>query len=285
MHEIAELYPFKSHFLPVQNDLKMHYIEEGTGEKTLLMVHGNPTWSFYYRNLVRDLSSDYRCIAIDHLGCGLSDRDEETFNLEKRIQHLEKFIKEKDLRNITLIAHDWGGAIGMGVLVRNQERFDKIVLMNTAAFNSTEIPKRIALCKVPVLGRFLNRGLNGFALAASVMASKKGLSSKVKSGYLMPYRKYSERKAIDDFVHDIPLSPNHKTYQTLEGIETELAKLKLPTLLMWGDLDFCFHPGFKKRFIDFLPHAQVVSFEKAGHYVLEDEYDSCLDQLKRFLKY
>lgn len=284
MHGLEELYPFQSNYIPVDNDLKMHYVEEGKGNETLLMVHGNPTWSFHYRNLVQDLKSEYRCLAIDHLGCGLSDRDEQTFDLEKRIEHLVHFIKVKNLKNITLIAHDWGGAIGMGALLEIPDRFEKIVLMNTAAFNSTDIPLRIALCKVPLLGSFLNRNLNGFALAATLMASKKGLSKKVKEGYLMPYKKYSNRKAIDDFVQDIPLNKKHPTYKILGKIEERLSNLKHPTLLLWGEKDFCFHTGFKNRFMAFFPHAEVVSFKKAGHYVLEDEYGDCLKHIKRFLK-
>ena len=127
------LYPFESHELWLDS-LRYHYLDEGSGEP-LLMVHGNPTWSFYWRNLILALRDDYRTIAPDHIGCGLSDKPENyCYTLAQHIDNLVQLIRELDLTNITLLAHDWGGSIGLGAALELPERFSRIVLFNTAAF-------------------------------------------------------------------------------------------------------------------------------------------------------
>jgi len=280
------IYPFESHFVDIF-DYEMHYIDEGEslGQKpTILMVHGNPTWSFYYRDLVKQLSSQYRCIAIDHIGCGLSQRSDHFLRLNDRIAHLVEFIEKLSLENVHLVAHDWGGAIGMGTVLKKPDVFSSVTLLNTGAFTSDDIPKRIAICKVPFIGSVLNRGFNGFLKAANMIASKKGLSNLVKKGYLLPYLKYEDRKAIDDFVHDIPMNEDHPSYQTLMEIELGLENVKIPTQLLWGAKDFCFHIGFHKRFLEVWPNSKSKVFNKAGHYVLEDNFEQCLDEIREFIQ-
>ncbi|MFG0240577.1 MAG: alpha/beta fold hydrolase, partial [Gimesia chilikensis] len=128
--QIQEEYPFASHWLKIDGH-QYHYLDEGQGEP-LLMVHGNPTWSFAWRRLVKQLSGSYRVIAVDHMGCGLSDKPQDySYTLGTHIANLKTLITELDLKNITLFAHDWGGAIGMGTAVDLPERFGKFVLMNT----------------------------------------------------------------------------------------------------------------------------------------------------------
>ena len=183
-------YPFPSKFFDLDG-VRMHYIDEGQGE-TLLCVHGNPTWSFAWRNLIKDLSRDYRVLAIDHIGCGISDKPQNyEYRLAGHIRNLSRFVAELDLKGMTLLAHDWGGAIGLGVAEGAPERFSRFVLFNTAAFRSPRIPWRIAVCRWPLVGRCGVRGMNLFARAALRMAVCRHdrMTKAVRAGYLAPYGK------------------------------------------------------------------------------------------------
>src|SRR5690606_14034462 len=210
--EFDKLYPFRGHFLTVEQE-QLHYLDEGSGDP-VLMLHGNPTWSFYYRNLVRDLRGRFRCVVPDHIGCGFSSKPQHyPYTLARHILNVERLVEDLDLRKITLVVHDWGGAIGMGFAVRNPERISRIVVLNTAAFLSRRIPWRINICRVPGLGALIIRGFNGFAGPAVFMATKKpgGLPREVARGFLLPYRSWGNRVANLRFVQDIPMSPRHPT--------------------------------------------------------------------------
>ena len=150
------LYPFSSHFLQLDVP-RYHYVDEGRGD-VLLMVHGNPTWSFYWRDLITALRDRYRIVAPDHIGCGLSDKPADyPYSLARHTANLVQLIDRLQLDNMTLLGHDWGGAIGMGYAVRHPENIRRIVVLNTGAFRSNSIPFRIAVCGVPVLGDLLVR--------------------------------------------------------------------------------------------------------------------------------
>lgn len=276
-------YPFASHYFDLDG-LKYHYIDEGTGEP-LLFVHGNPTWSFAWRNLVKDLSRDHRCVAVDHIGCGFSDKPQDyPYRLANHVENLSRLVERLDLRNVTLVAHDWGGAIGVGVAERHPERFARVVLMNTAAFRSKAIPLRIAVCKLPIVGPLAVRGLNGFAGAATFMAVERPLPPAVKAGYLRPYDSWRNRIATLRFVQDIPLSPPHPSYATLAGIEEKLPTLAgKPMLFVWGMKDWCFTPTFLAEFERRFPHAETLRIEDAGHYVFEDAPEQIVAPVREFL--
>lgn len=278
---LKEEYPFKENYLML-GSLKLHYVDEGHGDP-ILFLHGNPTWSFYYRNLIKEFSKNYRCIAPDHIGCGLSSKPQNyEYELENHIQNIEKLITKLDLRNIRLVVHDWGGAIGMGVATRHPERIKGIVFLNTAAFKSLRIPMRIALCKIPVFGEWMVRTFNAFAYPATFMASSNGLSKEVKEGLLLPYNNYKNRIATARFVKDIPLQKNHPSYMTLSNIEDKLATLKMPKLFIWGAKDFCFNMHFLKRWQDFFPEAKYLVYDKANHYVIEDEKERAINDMEEF---
>ena len=220
------LYPFASHFLRLDAG-RYHYLDEGAG-KPLLLVHGNPTWSFHWRNLIAALRDRYRVVAPDHLGCGLSDKPQHfDYRLASHIDNLSRLVTELDLRDATLVAQDWGGAIGLGAVLRTPERFSRLVLFNTAAFRASRMPWRIRICRTPGLGPILVRGLNGFARAALRMAVERPerLTLAVRSGYLFPYDSWRNRVAIDRFVRDIPMRPSHPSYSQLVEIERGLPTL------------------------------------------------------------
>lgn len=279
----ADEYPFQSRWFR-SGQYVQHYIDEGTGP-ILLMVHGNPTWSFAWRKLIRDLSTDYRVIAVDHLGCGFSQKpNADTYTLDEHIQRLEALVSALQLNHITLFAHDWGGAIGMGCAGRHPDLFDRFVLMNTAAYRSSRIPLRIAACRIPFLGPFGVQGLNLFSLAAIKMAVTKPLSSAAQRGLLAPYDSRTSRIAVRDFVLDIPMKPVHRSYQTLTDVEQSLSNLKdKPMQLIWGMKDWCFSPEFLREFEQRFPDAAVHEIADAGHYVFEDAADEVLQVSQDFL--
>jgi haloalkane dehalogenase len=261
----------------------MHYVDEGHG-RPLLMVHGNPTWSFYYRRLIAEFRQQYRPIAIDHVGCGLSDKPAQYgYCLADRIDDLTDFIEAKDLRNVTLLAHDWGGAIGLGAVLRCPERFSQLVLFNTSAFPPPFIPKRIAACRLPLLGTLGIRGLNLFARAALWMAveDRRNLPAAVRQGLLAPYNSWANRVAIDRFVKDIP-RPSDSTWKTLSTIENGLSNLHQPCILMWGMKDWCFNTTCLERLQRLFPQAQTHPLPNAGHYVVEEAIDEIIGVLRSF---
>ncbi|MEM1223086.1 MAG: alpha/beta fold hydrolase [Verrucomicrobiota bacterium] len=264
----------------------MHYLDEGIGP-VVLMLHGNPTWSFYYRKVVdRLVASGFRCIVPDHIGCGLSDKPRNyAYTLKRRIDDVERLIDSLEIRKFSLIVHDWGGAIGCGLAIRRPDALQKLVLLNTAAYLSKRIPWRIALVKIPYIGELIIRGLNGFAGPATVMSVNAPLSPSARLGMLWPYRSWRDRVAVWNFVRDIPLSKSHPSYRTLAEIQESLVELKSkPVRIIWGGKDFCFTKHFYKRWLKIFPDADADYIEGCGHYVLEDSSDYTLEKIEIFLK-
>jgi pimeloyl-ACP methyl ester carboxylesterase len=280
---LEKVYPFRSHFLQL-GEHNLHYIDEGQGQP-ILMLHGNPTWSFYYRNLIQTFSPKFRTIVPDHLGCGLSDKPQDyEYTLEHHIQNAYKLIRFLDLKKIILVVHDWGGAIGFGLVTRYPELFDRIVILNTAAFPSELIPKRINLLRQGKMGEFLSRKFNLFAWPATFMTTTKKLPKSIKAGYLLPYDSWDNRVAVARFVQDIPMEKDHPTFKTLSDIEAKLKTLKHPKLILWGGKDFCFNRHFFERWVDIYPDADAFWYAKAGHYVLEDALDEVSSKMWNFIK-
>ncbi|MEO2024296.1 MAG: alpha/beta fold hydrolase [Fuerstiella sp.] len=278
-----EEYPFDSHWMEIDGRI-IHYVDEGQGP-VLLMVHGNPTWSFAWRRLVRDMASEYRVIVIDHLGCGFSEKPQaDEYTLDAHIGRLVAFVEQLDLKDVTLFAHDWGGAIGMGCAGRVPDRFRRFVLMNTAAFRSRSIPLRIAACRIPTFGTLGMRALNLFSLAALRMASEQPLSPAAKMGFIAPYNSWANRVAVKEFVHDIPLQQSHRSYATLKAVEDGLKQFQdSPMLLIWGMKDWCFSPEFYQEFCERFPDAERHPIADAGHYIFEDAHDELLATARDFL--
>ena len=261
---------------------KMHYIDSGEGEP-IVMLHGNPTWSFYYRTLIEGLSTTNRIIVPDHIGMGLSEKPQKAdYCLEFHIQNLTHLIEHLKLESFTLVVHDWGGAIGFGYAVENPEKVKRIVVMNSSAFFDEKIPKRILLCR-GVLGKFLVLRLNLFAKAATVMATVKELPGEVKREYLRPYDTYENRIGIYTFLRDIPVQAEHKTRQLLGNIEKKLCQLPLDILILWGARDFCFTKHYYDRWQSYFPNAKAILYANAGHYALEDVPDEVLKEIQEFV--
>ena len=267
------IYPFIARKISI-NGYNLSFLDQGKG-KIIVMLHGNPTWSFYFRNLVNLLQSDYRVIVPDHMGCGFSDKPQNyPYTLKTHIDNLENLLARLGIEKFSMVLHDWGGAIGMGLAVRYPERVESIVVLNTAAFPSRKIPLRISICRIPLLGDLIVRGFNGFARGALSMAVTSKMAPAVVSGYLEPYDSWAHRVALLRFVQDIPMKPGHPSWQSLMEIEEGLSRFqKTPMLILWGGRDFCFNRHFFEEWLQRFPSAESHFFPDAGHYVLEDAFD------------
>lgn len=280
-------YPFVSHFFTTTSG-RLHYVDEGPAEApVLLMLHGNPTWSFYYRHLIRNLSSTYRVIAPDHLGCGFSDKPQRAqYTLRGHIDRLTGFVEHLNLANLTLVVHDWGGAIGMGFAVEHPERVGRFVVFNTAAFPSQHMPWQIGLCRIPGFGALAIRGANAFVKGALATCSvhPERLTPAVRAGYLAPYDSWANRVANLRFVEDIPMSRRHPGYRLLTHIGEDIQKFRgHPMLLIWGAKDYVFNDRFYEEWRRRFPGADRHYIEDAGHFVVEDAYERIVPWIERFL--
>ena len=261
---------------------KMHYIDSGEGDP-IVMLHGNPTWSFFYRNLTEGLSATNRVIVPDHIGMGLSEKPQKAdYCLAFHIKNLKQLIEHLKLESFTLVVHDWGGAIGFGYAVDHPEMVKRIVVLNSSAFFDERIPKRILLCR-GILGKFLVLRLNLFVKAATVMATVKELPEGVKSEYLRPYDTYENRIGIYTFLRDIPVRAEHRTRQLLDSIEKKLYSLPSDILILWGAKDFCFTKHYYDRWQNIFPDAKAKLYANAGHYILEDVPDEVLKEIQEFV--
>ena len=293
--ELRHLYPFKHRYFTLRpphgadatGHPRVHYIDEGQGP-VILLLHGNPTWSFYYRELIKGLADRYRVIAPDHMGCGLSDKPRRfPYTLRAHIDNLEQLIDHLQLDAVTLGVHDWGGPIGLGWAVRHPQRAARFVVFNTAAFLGGPLPLRIRACRWPILGGLAVRGLNAFAEAAVSMACKhrERMTPEVRRGYLLPYDSYATRIAILRFIRDIPLSPKDPSYDLVKAIDGSLSSFQdRPMIIFWGALDFCFNDWYLQEWTSRFPAAAVHRFENAGHYVVEDAHELILPLVRRFLE-
>lgn len=286
-----DLYPFDGKYFDNQG-LRQHYLDEGSGEP-VVMVHGNPSWSLYYRNLVQELRSKYRTIVPDHIGCGFSEKpgdDCYSYTLERRVDDLEALLEHLNLGdNITLVLHDWGGMIGMAYASRHPEKIKRLVLLNTAAFRlpaSKPLPKRLRLARDSMFGAFLVRGFNAFSRGATHMAmTRKSMSKELRAAYCAPYDSWQNRIATLRFVQDIPLDPGDKGYEIVKNVEENLEQFQsVPTMICWGDKDFVFDKHFLAEWRKHLPNAEVHQFADAGHYVLEDASEDVLPLVSSFLE-
>lgn len=288
---IKHLYPFKSNYTEIKG-IKFHYIDEGTGNP-VIMIHGNPTWSFYFRSLITELSPNFRTIAPDHIGCGLSgkpDPSDYDYRLKSRVEDIDLFLGHLKLTGkITLILHDWGGMIGMAYAVKNPEKINAVVIMNTAAFlppdREMKIPLRLRMIRnTASFADIAVLGLNLFVKCALYMNSYRGLSRDVKNGLIAPYNSWKNRVAVLKFVQDIPLCENDPSYGIVKDVEDNLHRLsEIPMLICWGKHDFVFTENYLEEWRKRFPGAETHIFENAGHYVLEDEPEKTDSAIKDFL--
>lgn len=291
-------FPFESRFVSVDGQ-RLHYVDEGRGEP-ILMLHGNPTWSYLYRDFIAGLSGEFRALALDHLGYGYSEKPPRgDYSMRAHILRLGSFVSKLGLRDLTLVVQDWGGIIGLGWAVRNKPLVKRLVIMNTTAF---PLPSRQTLLemkpkpwgllmlyplKLPVVGELFVQGANGFVkrLLPAGVHHREGLDSRVMDGYLEPYPTWGSRRAHLSSVRQIPLSPRHPTWRLLQEIGAELEGWKVPTQLVWGMRDPVFVPWFLEELERRLPnHAPSVRLDDASHFLQQDRADAIVPVIRDFMR-
>ena len=282
-------YPFRSHFLN-RNGLRYHFVDHGKGE-AVVMVHGNPTWSFFFRRLISALGPQYRVIAPDHIGCGLSDKPDEQqydFRLQSRVADFAALMDHLELTQVTLLVHDWGGMIALAWAVENPQRVARLIVSNTAGFfppGGKSIPLRLWIIRnLSALARPAVLYGNLFARAAVHMAPFKRLTPAARNGLLAPYHSRRSRLATLRFVQDIPLAPHDPGYAIVARVQQGLSALAhIPMLIVWGRHDFVFDLDYYNEWRRRFPTAASHLFNDAGHYLMEDAPDRVIARVRYFL--
>jgi Predicted hydrolases or acyltransferases (alpha/beta hydrolase superfamily) len=284
------LYPFADRFLD-RGGLRLHYLDEGQGEP-VVMLHGNPTWSFHFRALVLALRDRYRVVVPDHIGMGLSDKPSDgryRYCLQSRADDLAALLDHLGLvRGVTLVVHDWGATIGMAWAARFPERVARLVLLNGAAFHvpsGAHVPAALHLVRNRVLGALALRSSDFFIrTAARTCCTRRPLPREVLEAYLAPYQSWADRIALLRFPQDVPLVASDPSYSLVSAVEAGLAQFrKTPTTICWGERDVVFPPCVLDVWRDHFPHAEVHRFPDCGHWVLEDAPDEIAACVRAFL--
>lgn len=285
-------YPFTPKRFDRGNGITLSYLDEGPADADpVLMLHGNPSWSYYWRHLVTGLRDGYRCIVPDHVGMGLSDKPGDgdyRYTLQSRVDDLDKLIASLGVQGkISLVVHDWGGMIGFAWALKHPQRIARLVILNTASFplpKTKALPWQIAIGRIPLIGALLIRGCNFFARGAADLGVTQPMPAASRRALLAPYASWRSRRAVHRFVQDIPLQPGDAAWELVVRAEAQLpAYRNLPVFMGWGLQDFVFDQDFLARFVKELPNATQKIYGDAGHYVLEDKYPELVPAIRQFL--
>ena len=259
---------------------------------TIVFVHGNPSSKFLFRHLIAAASQDYRCVAVDHIGMGDSDKPDAgayDFHFEQRVDDLENFLEARGVvGKVTLVMHDWGGVIGMRYAQRHPERIARLVISNTAAFPllaGKKLPKEIAFVRNTWLGGFLCKYMNAFQRGAVWRGVVGKMAPEISKGYLSAHPSAHDCEAILRFVRDIPLKPSERGYDKLLSLEKFLPSLAhLPIQLYWGLQDFVFDKDYLAAFQRIYPNAETHAYADAGHWLTEDAHARMVPAFMEFLQ-
>jgi haloalkane dehalogenase len=288
---LPSLYPFASRFLD-RSGLRLHYLDEGQGEP-VVMLHGNPTWSFHFRTLVLALRDQYRVVVPDHMGMGLSDKPGDgqyRYCLQSRVDDLAALLDHLRLdRGVTLVMHDWGAMIGMAWAARFPERVGRLVVLNGAAFHvppDAHVPAALHLVRNRALGALAVRSSDFFIRAAArACCTRRPLPAEVLDAYLAPYTSWADRIALLRFPQDVPLQPSDASYSLVSAIEASLVQFRqIPAVICWGERDVVFPLRVLDIWRDHWPQAAVHRFPDCGHWVLEDAPDEIAACVRAFLR-
>lgn len=278
----TSLYPFKNKF--IQFDVgKMHYVDEGEGD-IILFIHGTPTWSFLYREYISTLSKKYRCIAIDHIGFGLSEKPEGFDGKpESHSKNLTKFIKKLDLKEVTIVVHDFGGPIGLSAAIQNHSRIKQVVLFNTWLWETKNNPKAQKIDKIinSRIGKFLYLRMNFSPkiLLKKGMYDKKKLPKNIHKQYIYPFPNKSSRISLLNIGKSLVGSSNwyEKQWKDLNKIEQK------PWIILWGSKDEFITPKYLQKWQNRLPNAKVKKFD-CGHYIQEEKTKETIIEIEKFMQ-
>jgi haloalkane dehalogenase len=261
------IFPFQSRFVELLG-AKVHYVEQGKGP-VFLGLHGNPTWSFLYRKILPELSGQFRAISMDYPGFGLSEPPAGyKYTPAEHADVLEAFIRELDLKNITMMVQDWGGPIGMAVAGRMPERFDRFVIGNTWAWpaNGDKDFERFANMMGGTIGTFLIRHFNAFVNVMIPVGTKKKVSREAMRAYRAPFPTADSRNPTHVFPREI-IGSTKFLAEVEKGLDAILDK---PAIIVWGDKDPAFRKKELQRWQSLFPKAETTMLKGAGHYIQED---------------
>lgn len=290
-------YPFTPRRFEVRPGIAMSFLDEGPRDgEVVVMLHGNPSWSFYWRHLANGLKDRYRCIVPDHVGMGLSDKPDDApsasprydYTLQSRIEDLDALLRHLGIDGpVTLAVHDWGGMVGFGWALRDPSQVRRLVVTNTASFPLPSVkpmPWQIAMGRHSKLGGWLIRRFNLFARGAAWFGTRRALPKAVRDAYAGVYEGWGRAISTLRFMQDIPLDEGDRAWPLLKAAEAALpGYADRPVFIGWGLRDFVFDRHFLDGFRRALPQAQVQAFDDAGHYVLEDKHKVLVPAIRAFL--
>ena len=295
-------YPFTPRRIEVRPGIALSYLDEGppavdgNDSEVIVMLHGNPSWSYYWRHLVLGLRDRYRCIVPDHVGMGLSDKPGDAadasprydYTLQSRIDDLTVLLGSLGITGpVTLVVHDWGGMIGFGWALSHMAQVKRLVILNTAAFplpGAKPMPWQLSLGRDSRVGGFLIRAFNLFARGAAWLGTQRRMPAAVRRAYIAPYAGWRNAISTLRFMQDIPLREGDPAWPLVAQAGCRLHEFSdRPAFIAWGLRDFVFDRHFLDGFVRALPAAQVHAFEDAGHYVLEDKHEALVPGIRAFL--
>lgn len=277
----SQLYPFAQQTFQLEAG-KMHYVDEGEGE-TILFVHGTPTWSFLYRDFIKKFSKSHRCIAIDHLGFGLSEKPLDfSGKPEAHARNLAAFIEGMDLKDITLVVHDFGGPIGLGAAVTMPQRIKRVVLFNSWLWETKDNPavQKVDRILNGFMGRFLYLRMNFSpkVLLKKGFADKKKLEKAVHRHYIRPFPDKDARQSLLRIGQAL-LGSSDWYQEQWEKLDVLLDK---PWLILWGMKDSFITPEYLEKWKERMPNATVEPLD-CGHFVQEEGKERAIQLMGDFL--
>jgi pimeloyl-ACP methyl ester carboxylesterase len=280
-------FPFEPRYLKA-GDVRLHYVDEGPAEApVLLFLHGNPTWSYLWRRQVADLSArGHRCVAFDHMGFGRSDKPPylSAYSLRAHVDNALALIDGLDLHEVVLVAHDWGGPIGLGAVLERRDRLRGLVLMNTWAWELPSfLPPFLREFRTEGLGEILALAGNLFVESMPGALARREVDQLMMAAYRAPFPDYWSRAGILAFQREIPLTERDRSAPLMSSIHERLAGLDVPVLLVWGSRDRVFQPVFLDQWCELFPGAGTVELDDAGHFVVEDRPDAVTRAIAEFV--
>jgi haloalkane dehalogenase len=285
----AGTFPFAPHYYS-SHGFDMHYVDEGSGEP-VVMVHGDPTWGYLYRHFIPPLSQHHRCIVPDHMGMGKSavPQDRELYRLEQHCANLEALLLHLDVRDITLILHDWGGPVGLGFATRHPERIKRLVLLNTwasAPWPGGPFPRLVEIIRSQRGEAFVLQK-NGYLEPAllGTTARHENLTKTVMEAYRAPFPTPEARLAMLCWSRDIPVQETDVSYVEMKRIERGLSRFNAtPILLLWGMQDPVLPASILRQWQQVYPHATTHELADASHFLQEDAPEKLVQWIETFLQ-
>lgn len=276
----TSLYPFTSHYHKVEAG-RLHFIDSGDGEP-VVFVHGNPTWSFLYRKLILELNSNYRCIAPDHIGFGLSDKPAKwNYKVRDHAKNFESLMNSLSLDSFSLAVHDWGGPIGLSYALNNSDRVNSLIVMNTWMWplNNDLSAQTFSRILGGRIGQYLIKHWHIFVNIIMKLGTHHRLSPGVHDHYKRQFSNDSERKGIWMFPYEIIQASDwlNELWEKRSNIAD------VPTLLLWGSRDPAFRKSVRKQWENFLKNFDTYTFDDASHYIQEDVGSQITQKIRAFL--